>query len=87
MCDQSRLSQLSMFIGNPVKLTSRSGRVTLGYVDADNDLTDDNKIRLSRVMRINLCIKIGDVIRYAVYSQLIALIMLYDGLHSERATA
>jgi len=64
---QSRLTQLNLFAGDTVKLMSRR-RWTLGYIDVDEELHQDDRVRMTRLMRINLRVKLGDVVRCALYS-------------------
>jgi len=59
---QSRMRQLSLGVGDTVKLNSKR-RCTVGKVAADNEHIHDDKVRISRTMRVNLRAKNGELIR------------------------
>jgi len=81
------MSELSLFPNDTVKLKSKL-RTTLGYVqiaDINNDnnsddLTDDgddHKVRINHIMRRNLHVRTGDIIRY-----INILLLFYKGFRS-----
>lgn len=59
----AKMEELELFRGDTVMLKGKKGRETICVVLADqDDTTDDNNIRMNRVVRKNLRVRLGDII-------------------------
>ena len=57
------MDELDVFRGDTVLLKGKQGKETLCVALTDHTMADD-RVRINRCVRNNLCVKIGDVIRY-----------------------
>lgn len=60
---QAKMDELQLFRGDTVLLKGKKRRDTVCIVLADETVNDD-KIRINRVVRNNLRVRLGDVVRW-----------------------
>lgn len=61
-CSQAKMDELQLFRGDTVLLKGKKRREAVCIVLSD-DTCSDEKIRMNRVVRNNLRVRLGDVIR------------------------
>lgn len=60
---QAKMDELQLFRGDTVLLKGKKRRETVCIVLSDDSCSDE-KVRMNRVVRNNLRVRLGDVIRY-----------------------
>lgn len=63
MCLKTKMDELQLFRGDTVLMKGKKRRETVCIVLSD-DTCSDEKVRMNRVVRNNLRVRLGDVIRY-----------------------
>ena len=60
---QAKMDELQLFRGDTVVVKGKKRRETVCIVLADETVSDD-KIRINRVIRNNLRVRLGDIVRW-----------------------